>query len=385
MFNKLFDSLTVLQSIKERSSAGKNATPARLIRQALPYYFNKSGFSFKPLSIFVIINSRCNMACRFCDVGQDAKSSMFYKNMINGDLDFDLFLRLIEDVKPFKPFISITSTEPLLYPFIDDAVSFVKKQGMEINITTNGYLLERHAEKFVKYGLDKLTISVDGPAHIHDAIRKMPGAFEKIMKGMDIISDLKQKSGLDKPSILINSTICDLNHRYLEELFESLPMDKIKRVGLMPMVFLTEEIATKHNFSFGNDYPATATCLYGGANLSQIDTDRIFDSVKKLKIKYKGKLHLYFRNDKEYLRKFFKEPETFLEKKRCLFPWFAAQINTKGDLLGLTRCYDSTYGNVFDSGFCVAWNGPKMRKFRRDLLHYKAFTACSRCEGTLVA
>jgi len=319
-----------------------------------------------------------------CDVGQHVESSMFYKNIVTGsDFDFDKFSYLMEDVSSWRPFISITSTEPLLYPHIRDAVALVKGMGMEMNITTNGVLLERYAEDLVKLGLDKLTISIDGPPDIHDAIRGVPGTFEKAMRGVAAIHEFKKRFGVEQPVILVNSTICDLNVDHLGGLFKSLPWDKISRVGLMPMVFLTKELADAHNRDFGRDYPATSTCLSGGVSLEKIDPVKVFETLKVLKDQYGERLHLYFRNELDYLKTYFRSPSVFLGNRNCLFPWYAAQISAQGDLLGLTRCYATTFGNVLDDGFMAAWNGPKMRKFRMDLKKLGSFPACSRCEGVL--
>ncbi|MBI4639151.1 MAG: radical SAM protein [Candidatus Tectomicrobia bacterium] len=375
--------LRTLTTANERSSAGSNSTPLRLIRQSLPRYLKRNGFAFNPLSLFIIINGQCNLFCRMCDIGQGDRSSMFYRNMINGDCDFDNFCLLMREVAVFKPFISITSTEPLLYPRIDDAIAVVKDMGMEMNITTNGTLLERHAESFVKLGLDKLTISLDGPSEIHDTIRGVSGTFRRVMRGIDTLSRLKNVNGTDKPSIFINSVILDLNIHHMDRFFQSLPMEHIRRVGLMPVVFLTQDLAQSHNERFGRDYPATPTCLSGGIDLQNIDVDLIRGKVEMLKDRYGNRLHLYFRNDATYLKNYFRRPEVFLGTYHCVFPWFAAQVNARGDLLGLTRCYATTFGNVFEHGFRAAWNGPKMRKFRMDLQKYGSFPACSRCEGVL--
>jgi len=379
----LYHKARALFSAKDRSSAGTNASPVRLLRQALPRYLSRDGRASAPLSLFIIINGRCNLACRICDVGQHVESSMFYRNMVHGDFEFDRFAQLMEEVQAFKPFISITSTEPLLYREIDDAVALIKGMGMEMNVTSNGVLLERHAEAFVKHGLDKITLSIDGPPDVHDTIRGVPGTYDRAMEGIRAVHALKEKLGTDKPRILVNTTICDLNAQHLERFFDGLPWHKIVRVGLMPMVFLTEKQAEEHNREFGDRYPATPTCLSGGVDLGAIDTDQVYEAVQRLRRRYGARLHLYYRNDPVYLRKFFGEPEVFLGGRSCLFPWFAAQISAQGDLLGLTRCYAATFGNVFENGFRAAWNGPKMREFRQELRRRGCFPACSRCEGVL--
>ena len=46
----------------------------------LPYYYKKTGFAHSPTTIFIAINSVCNLKCEMCDFGQQNENSLFYKN-----------------------------------------------------------------------------------------------------------------------------------------------------------------------------------------------------------------------------------------------------------------------------------------------------------------
>lgn len=384
ILSRLQYTLNTVRTLRDRSSAGEDINLPALVRNYLPRFFSPGGYAFKPLSLFLIVNGVCNLRCRMCDVGQQNQDSMFYKNMVSGEFDFACLETLIRELRSFRPFISITSTEPLLYSRLHDAVTLVKDNGLKLNITTNGFLLEEHAGFFVRAGLDKISLSIDGPAEIHDDIRGVKGVYDRALRGIRKIHEAKKQLGVSTPRIMINSTICDLNVNHLDKLCASVPWDMIDHQNLMPMVFLTEKLASEHNANFGERYPATPTCLSGGIDPMQIDWEKILSTVSALKETYGSRLHLYFRNEREYLEDYFQKPELFLGSRNCLFPWFAAQISAKGDLLGLTRCYGASFGNVFENGFDAAWNGEAMRQFRRDLLKHGSFPACSRCEGVLI-
>ncbi|MFH1090828.1 MAG: radical SAM protein, partial [Pseudomonadota bacterium] len=137
---------------RRHSGAGEGLSLWRLIRQGLPYYFNPRGFARPPLTLFIGINGRCNLRCRMCDVGQQNTESMFYQNLVGPDkADFPLerFKTLMDEVQAYRPYVGLTTTEPLLYPYIFDAVRYAGQKGLRMNISTNGVLVERFAEEIV--------------------------------------------------------------------------------------------------------------------------------------------------------------------------------------------------------------------------------------------
>jgi len=372
--------------IRKHQSAGPNASPARLVRNALPYLFFKNGYSFSPLSIFFIINGVCQFKCKMCDIGQKNPSSMFHKNLIGShpsDFPIGRWKTLIDEVKRFKPYISITSTEPLLYKPLPEAIEHTVRACLKTNILTNGYVLEQRAEELMDAGLYSLNVSIDGPSKIHNNIRGVDDAFERAIKGINRVIELKKKRRSKLPHIGINSTIIDINAPYLVDMVRSLPVEEIDKITYMTMVFLPKDLADKHNKAFGDKYFSTETCLTGGARPDKVDIEVLFDQLVQVKKMYPNKCHYYFQMDKRTMHRYFYEPHEFLDDTRCIFPWFAAQITAKGDLVGLTRCFATPFGNILNNSFSEVWLGDRMRDFRKDLQKYGRFPACTRCEGTL--
>jgi MoaA/NifB/PqqE/SkfB family radical SAM enzyme len=372
--------------IQAHQSAGPNATPWRLAWNALPYIFLRNGYSFPPLSLFFIINSRCNFRCQMCDVGQNYPESMFYKNLVGedkGDYPVEAFKRLIDEVKSFRPYISITSTEPLLYKPLPEIIRYVIASGLKINVLTNGYLLEKRAEELVDSGLYSLNVSIDGPPEIHNKLRGVSDAHGRAVSGIMKVVELKQKKGTPYPYLGINSTITDLTAPHMVDMLKSLPMEHLVKVSFMTMVFLHQALADKHNRLFGDKYHATQTCLAGEADPFKVDVDKLVEQSRLVKEMYPHKVFLYYQVDREELEKYFYKPEVFLDNTRCVFPWFSAQILSNGNMVGLTRCYPTVFGNVIEKSFKEVWLGKKMREFRKDLQRYGRFPACTRCEGVL--
>ena len=98
---------------------------------------------------------------------------------------------------------------------------------------------------------------------------------------------------------------------------------------------------------------------------------------------YPDKVYLYYQPDKEELERYFFKPDVFMDGTKCVFPWFSAQILSNGDMVGLTRCFSVSFGNVITHSFKEVWLGQNMRDFRKDLQRYGRVPACTRCEGVL--
>lgn len=382
----IFNIIKKLCTLKWHVGAGQNLSPGRLVRQGMPYYLQRNGTAFMPMTMYININSRCNLKCRMCDIGQRNCESAFFKNMIGNegkDFPIDRFKSLINEVHGFKPYICITTTEPLLYPHLMEAIEYTVSRGLKINITTNGFLLEKFAGDLVRAGLSRLSISIDGPPHVHDGIRGVTNVHERAMSGIKKVNEAKKVQGKTEPKIYLNTAIIDKNHASIIEMIEAAPLDCIEHWNLKLMVFCTQEMADEHNKLFGDKYHATETCLSGGISLKDIDVKVLSEQVKLAKMRCKGKCSFYFDESIHKLKKYFFEPHKFMDDTNCVMPWFVAQLTSRGDLIGLTRCYFATFGNILDRRFEDVWNDEPMRNFRRDLRKYGRLPACTRCDGVL--
>ncbi len=173
--------------------------------------------SFLPQVIYMVLNGRCNLKCKMCDVGTHTLDTSFYDKLalFKGDIDLDRLKTFIDSVQHFNPLISFTSTEPLLYKWLTEISRYIKSKNMDLSITTNGYLLPKFAEEFVKTGVDSISISLDGPSQIHNEIRGVSDSFEKAIDGLERLERLKRKYNKKYPLVSINYTITEYNYDQL--------------------------------------------------------------------------------------------------------------------------------------------------------------------------
>ena len=370
--------------MKKYPTADKNAHPLRLLSQGIPYFFSRSGYSFPPLSVFIHVNNSCNLKCKMCDGGQADENSMFYKNLSgseSGKMPINSLKSIVYKVQKFKPFIGIPAMEPLMYPHIIEAVRYIKAAGLRCSVATNGTLLEEMAEDIMKSGLTKIVISLDGTAPVHDRIRGVPGTYARAVKGILKLAELKKSMARQEPYIYINYVIQEDNYNNIYEFVSGLPLDAITQVDFRVMFYCTKELAEKHNQLFGDKYDATSACLAGGINLDNVDTDAVYDQMINAIKADSEKCKFFFNHGRKGLATFYHDPEVFLDETKCVMAWYAMQINTDGSVIPAQRCYHQVFGNIVEQPFEDVWNGERYRQFRKDLMRYGRFPACTRCEG----
>jgi len=76
----------------------------------------------------------------------------------------DEFKLVVEKIRPFTDYIYLhVLGEPLLHPRLDEILTIAEDAGLNINITTNGGLLERKKEILLQHSIRQINIS------LHDA------------------------------------------------------------------------------------------------------------------------------------------------------------------------------------------------------------------------
>ena len=149
----------------------------------------------------------CNLACVHCRA-----SSLC--GPYEGELDTAACLRLIDDIASFsKPVIILTGGEPLLRPDVYEIARYGTDKGLRMVLATNGTLLtDDSAVRMKAAGIQRVSISLDGAdAKRHDEFRKVPGAFEGALAGIEVL----KRAGIE---FQINTTITQANIDQVDEI-----------------------------------------------------------------------------------------------------------------------------------------------------------------------
>ncbi len=155
------------------------------------------------------VTRSCNLNCVHC---RAAASCGPYP----GELSTKKCLNLIDEIAAVSsPVIILTGGEPLLRPDVFEIASYGTNKGLRMVMATNGTLVTPLvAEKMIKSGLKRVSISIDGKdARSHDAFRQEKGAFTGAMAGIDVLKN----AGME---FQINTTITSANLDQIKDILE---------------------------------------------------------------------------------------------------------------------------------------------------------------------
>lgn len=299
-----------------------------------------------PSHVLVELTTRCNLRCRWCNQSKPE----WRKIHGNRDMPFENFSKIIPQLKGSRKILLYNIGEPLLYKELTEAISLAKKYIPEVAITTNGLLLNADiAVKLENAGLTSLNISIDSPDR--DVMKRIRGVDLEIIA--DNLIEFGNACNIPVETWTVISQANAGTLKYLPEWAKQIPAIKSmyfqlqngveggKKAGLPPL-------SSKKQFSSLQREIAGECCRLG-----------LKTNIEALPFYPDG-------FQKKMARGICKAPFTQL-----------ISINVKGELLPC--CSFPTYGlgNVVEKGFKTVWNGPDMRKWRKDMLEQKYCSYCS--------
>jgi len=249
-------------------------------------------------------------------------------------------------------------------------------------LTTAGLQLEKLAEDLVRVGVQHLWVSIDGPPEIHNDIRGVKDSFQKSAAGIRALDDWKRQLGRDYPKIGINYALSNHNYHCLEPFMAAVHALPVDQITFSHMNYVTARTAEVHNARFGHLYPATVSSV-SNADPTKVDVDVLWDQINLVKTRYPERVVFGPDLDRKGVEDFYYHPEVFVRGDRCYVPWRAAEIIANGDCIVMTRCFQVSFGNIYEQSFKEIWNGPRYQEFRKNLITHGSYPACSRCCGIL--
>ena len=172
------------------------------------------------------VHSHCNCRCIMCDIWKrDTREQM-------KAADWERHRASLRKLGVRQ--VVLSGGEPLLHNDLGALCSFFREQNIRLTLLTTGLLLLKRAPE-VSAWFDDVIVSIDGPEEIHDAIRRVPGAFDVIAKGVAAVH--AQKPDL---KIACRTTVQKANHRHLRETVAA-----VKSVGFDSISFLAADVTSE--------------------------------------------------------------------------------------------------------------------------------------------
>jgi sulfatase maturation enzyme AslB (radical SAM superfamily) len=121
------------------------------------------------LSVNLELTNACNLKCTFCPTGN---GRMTRPRGLMRDATLD---RALAGAGPLEFALLFQWGEPLLHPRFLELARTARAFAGRTLVTTNGTLLDdRRVAALLEAGLDRVTISIDGDAATHEAVRGVP-------------------------------------------------------------------------------------------------------------------------------------------------------------------------------------------------------------------
>jgi len=176
-----------------------------------------------PAQVFWWITNQCNLQCLFCLA--EANPHPDPAELNNGQKEF--ILKEIISNRVIK--VYLTGGEPLLFPPIYDYIAELSKNGVFVELTTNGTLINKAvARKLKEARVNRVQLSLNGSTpELNDSL--MGRSYHRIMEGLDNI----QEEGID---IHFKVTIVQQNVTDIFNIVEKLIIRGIKKIELSEVI-----------------------------------------------------------------------------------------------------------------------------------------------------
>ena len=367
-----------------------------------------------PTFVQLRVTNLCNLRCKMCGqwgdtgiyrAGADAAASDGQRERdrireligLKRQMALADYVRLLDELAPSQPIISLFGGEPLLYPDILPLIREIKGRGLTCSIITNGWRLEEMARELVEAGVDSVMVSIDGTPDVHDRIRGQAGSFARAAAGVRAVARLRGELGSAVPMLLAILPITELNLTDVApalEALQELPLDTVN-VGLRWFVskdtgaayekVMSETFGVSGGSWKGFEFDGADFALTKGRQLSGLVTllkglhrRRFLDSAR-------GRPWISFVPDvpAERVPDYFADAGKTFGHNLCPVAWYFAQVEPDGEVCFCGDFPDYFIGNVRKTPFREIWSGERAGLFREKLAK-EPLPICSRCCGNWV-
>jgi sulfatase maturation enzyme AslB (radical SAM superfamily) len=250
---------------------------------------------------------------------------------------------------------------------------------MPLSIETNGVLLKKYAESLVRFKVDNLTLSLDGPEDIHDHVRGVKGTFARIGEGLQEIERYEDRYGY-KIHRGITCTLSGYNYRGLGAMPAVMRSLSLNHICLVPYCFIPERQGLAYERLMREEFSCEAYSWRGFHHEeSGVDIDLFLAQLQEFKSNL-GEIKSYpymALSDEEY-REWYTRSDTTVHQAECNNIQGLLDVQPDGHVNFCIDFPDYAIGNVAESTLYEIWHSDRARKFR-NLRAQGEMPVCYRC------
>lgn len=314
--------------------------------------------------LFLWPHSNCNCRCLMCDIWKDRSR----KEITTADIE-----RWLGDWRHLEvKHVVLTGGEPLMHTHLWDLCKLLRSSGLVITLLSTGITLYRFADRVVEC-CTGVRVSLDGPPAVHDKIRRIPGAFDKLRRSVTALKAVSPHF-----PVFGRSAIHRYNFRNLEAIVAA-----AQEIGLDRISFLATDVTTEAFNRQGGLPPDRVSDLALGPE----DLPELEEALFRLEQRCEKEFDTGYINESpadlhqrllQYYRALLGKDE--FAPNNCNAPWISALIEYDGNV---KPCFfQPSYGNLHESASLSSLiNSPAAVAFR-DRLNVRTDPICRRCVCT---
>jgi Fe-coproporphyrin III synthase len=198
-------------------------TPAEMARRARG---RATGRLYSLPILALSVHSACNCRCVMCDIWK--------ANAVKREIGLESLQRHVAAIRRLHVGrVMLTGGEPLLHSNLWALCDLLRVEGIGITLVTTGLLLDAHASD-VSRAIDEVVVSIDGPPAVHDAIRRVPGGFARIARGLASL-----RAQTPRLRITARSVVQKANFAHLGQ-----TIDCVRETGVDRLSFLAADLSS---------------------------------------------------------------------------------------------------------------------------------------------
>jgi MoaA/NifB/PqqE/SkfB family radical SAM enzyme len=265
--------------------------------------------------------------------------------------------RHLESIRALRVrWVVFSGGEPQMNTDLAALARLIRAEGIRVTLLTAGLLLEPYARSVVDT-IDDVIVSLDGPPEIHNQIRGVPKAFDRLAAGIDALRKLR-------PDFVVRgrSTVQKANYMYLRETVRA-----ARETELNSISFLAADV-TSQAFNRPGGW---TTERQDDVALDAEDACRLEEEIESLVREHREDITSGFvMENAEKLRRILLHFRAHLGQlppvaPRCNAPWVSAVVEADGTV---RPCFfHSPLGNIHEKALMEIVNGDVAVDFRRHL------------------
>ena len=307
-------------------------------------------------------HNQCNCRCMMCDIWRIREAKQI------SEQDVEHLLPSFRELGVH--WIVFSGGEPQLNEQWSWIANTFRSIGCRVTLLTAGLLLQPQAET-VAESIDDVIISLDGPPAVHNNIRRVPDAFERISEGVRALRGIRPDM-----EIRARCTVQKANHHSLRGVTAY-----ARQMGLTSISFLAADL-TSEAFNRPDGWTTDRRTRIA---LSASEIDELELEMERLIAEEAGRTPRFVLERPEKLRRIVNHFRAHIDQSRsaaprCNAPWVSAVIEASGDV---RPCFFHTaFGNMHREPFNKIINGAAALDFRANL-DISTNETCRRCVCSL--